>query len=61
MLDAIEQGVVALDRERKVVVDEDGGITPFDKLILATGSSAFIPPCLPQPPPALPTVHRSIV
>lgn len=33
-----------IDRERRVVVDAEGRATPFDKLILATGSSAFIPP-----------------
>lgn len=34
----------SIDRDRKVVIDEDGGVTEYDKLILATGSSAFIPP-----------------
>src|SRR5579871_6101666 len=34
--------VVDIDTERNVVVDENGGATDFDKLILATGSSAFI-------------------
>src|SRR6202023_1776961 len=29
---------------RRVVMDDEGRETPFDKLILATGSSAFIPP-----------------
>src|SRR5215471_17893378 len=33
-----------IDRENRVVVDEEGGRTEYDKLILATGSSAFIPP-----------------
>ena len=27
-----------------MAIDDNGGVTPFDKLILATGSSAFIPP-----------------
>ena len=36
--------VVSIDRAAKVVVDDAGGITEYDKLILATGSSAFIPP-----------------
>jgi len=36
--------IASVDRERRLVVDEDGGITEYDKLILATGSSAFIPP-----------------
>src|ERR1700739_1336067 len=33
-----------IDRARRVAIDESGGATPYDKLILATGSSAFIPP-----------------
>src|SRR5258708_25748391 len=36
--------IKGIDRARKVVVDQDGGVTEYDKLILATGSSAFIPP-----------------
>ena len=33
-----------IDRTAHTVVDEHGSITPYEKLILATGSSAFIPP-----------------
>jgi nitrite reductase (NADH) large subunit len=33
-----------IDRAARTVVDEHGDVTPYDKLILATGSSAFIPP-----------------
>ena len=33
-----------IDRTQRVAIDADGAVTPFDKLILATGSSAFIPP-----------------
>ncbi len=36
--------VERIDRARRLVIDCDGGATPFDHLILATGSSAFIPP-----------------
>ena len=36
--------IANIDRARKVIIDEDGGVTEYDKLILATGSSAFIPP-----------------
>ena len=36
--------IAGIDRERRVVIDDDGGDTAYDKLILATGSSAFIPP-----------------
>ncbi len=33
-----------IDRQARTVIDEEGRETPYDKLILATGSSAFIPP-----------------
>ncbi len=33
-----------IELENRVVVTEQGRTTPYDKLILATGSSAFIPP-----------------
>jgi nitrite reductase (NADH) large subunit len=33
-----------VDAARRQVIGADGSVTPFDKLILATGSSAFIPP-----------------
>ena len=36
--------VASIDSARKVVVDEQGGETSFDSLILATGSGAFVPP-----------------
>lgn len=36
--------IVDIDIEGHHVIDSDGISTPFDKLILATGSSAFIPP-----------------
>jgi len=36
--------ITGIDREKRVVIDEDGGETEYDKLILATGSSAFVPP-----------------
>ena len=36
--------IAGIDREKKLVMDEDEGVTEYDKLILATGSSAFIPP-----------------
>lgn len=34
----------AIDVERRIVRDTDGGETEFDHLILATGSRAFVPP-----------------
>ena len=36
--------ITQIDRERKVVVGDDGSVTPYDKLIIATGSNAFVPP-----------------
>lgn len=36
--------ITGIDSAARVVTDSDGVQTPFDKLILATGSSAFIPP-----------------
>jgi nitrite reductase (NADH) large subunit len=36
--------VASIDRSKRVVLDEDGNATAYDKLILAMGSSAFIPP-----------------
>ena len=36
--------VTAIDRDRKVVIGENGEVA-YDKLILGTGSSAFIIPC----------------
>jgi ferredoxin-nitrate reductase len=35
--------IVRIDREQKLVVDSQGGITFYDKLILATGSRAALP------------------
>ncbi|HKD04609.1 MAG TPA: nitrite reductase large subunit NirB [Bryobacteraceae bacterium] len=34
----------SIDRETRTVIDAQGRVTPYDRLILATGSSAFIPP-----------------
>ncbi|KAF0676861.1 nitrite reductase large subunit NirB [Profundibacterium mesophilum] len=36
--------VIGIDRDRKVVVGEKGEV-PYDKLVFATGSDAFIVPC----------------
>jgi assimilatory nitrate reductase electron transfer subunit len=37
-------GVIRIDRAAKVVVAADGSATPYDTLVLATGSSAIVPP-----------------
>jgi nitrite reductase (NADH) large subunit len=39
-----ETTVVRIDRERRVVVADDGSETPYDALVLATGSAPFVPP-----------------
>ena len=36
--------IVDVDAERKTVTGDDGSITSYDTLLLATGSSAFMPP-----------------
>jgi nitrite reductase (NADH) large subunit len=36
--------ITAIDTAEKTVSGDDGGVTEFDKLIIATGSSPFIPP-----------------
>jgi nitrite reductase (NADH) large subunit len=36
--------VTRIDRARKQVMSDDGQITPYDKLLIATGSRPFVPP-----------------
>jgi nitrite reductase (NADH) large subunit len=36
--------IVSVDAAAKTVTGDDGSITPYDKLLLATGSSPFMPP-----------------
>jgi nitrite reductase (NADH) large subunit len=36
--------VVRIDRHSKVVYGDDGSVTPYDTLVLATGSRSFFPP-----------------
>ncbi len=36
--------IVSLDIAQKTVTGDDGSVVPFDKLVLSTGSSPFIPP-----------------
>src|SRR6185369_10902392 len=36
--------ITGIDPVRKTVTGDDGSVTPYDKLLLATGSSALIPP-----------------
>ncbi|GLZ51222.1 nitrite reductase large subunit NirB [Actinomycetospora sp. NBRC 106378] len=36
--------IVRIDRHAKVVMGDDGSVTPYDTLVLATGSRSFFPP-----------------
>ncbi|MDD7939252.1 FAD-dependent oxidoreductase [Actinomycetospora lutea] len=36
--------IVRVDRREKVVLGDDGSVTPYDVLVLATGSRSFFPP-----------------
>ncbi len=40
--------IVSIDSAQKTVTGDDGSVTPFDKLILSSGSSPFIPPKAPR-------------
>src|SRR5436309_6600704 len=36
--------IVDVDAERRNITGDDGSVTPFDRLLIATGSSPFLPP-----------------
>ncbi len=40
----VNKKIIAIDPEIKTVQDDEGRITPYDQLLIATGSNAFIPP-----------------
>ena len=40
----LNKEAVAIDREGKKVTFKDGSVLPYDRLILATGGTAFVPP-----------------
>ena len=40
----IDDAVIAIDRQAKVVHSRRGKVVHYDKLIMATGSAAFVPP-----------------
>lgn len=46
-----------IDREHKIVVDHSGCEYPYDKLIIATGSRAFLPPDVPMHLPCVFTMR----
>ncbi|MFY0598494.1 MAG: molybdopterin-dependent oxidoreductase [Cyclobacteriaceae bacterium] len=52
-----ENPIVSLDRQTKVIVDSSGEEHHYDKLILATGSRAFIPPNAPMDLPGVFTMR----
>ncbi|MFY0688952.1 MAG: molybdopterin-dependent oxidoreductase [Cyclobacteriaceae bacterium] len=45
--------IVSVNRENKTLIDEKGETHTYDKLILATGSRAFIPPGVPKDMPGV--------
>jgi nitrite reductase (NADH) large subunit len=51
--------VVAIDRAAKTVTSAQGLITPYDKLVLATGSYPFVPPIKGNEAPGI-FVYRTI-
>ena len=40
----VEDKVVSIDREAKTVTSAKGIVAPYDKIVMATGSDAFVPP-----------------
>ena len=36
--------VTRIDRAERLVIGDDGRVEPYDHLVIATGSSAFVPP-----------------
>src|SRR6185295_7005905 len=36
--------IVDVDADKRIITGDDGSTAPFDRLLLATGSSAFLPP-----------------
>ncbi|MFC4874388.1 molybdopterin-dependent oxidoreductase [Negadavirga shengliensis] len=51
-------GISSIDRHAKSVMDERGKMHHYDRLILATGSSAFIPPETPMHLPGVFTMRN---
>jgi nitrite reductase (NADH) large subunit len=45
-IDRFEAEVTAIDRKRQEVVVDDGRRLPYDRLVLANGAHAFVPPIL---------------
>ena len=43
----VKNGIVSVDKNSKTVVDENGDQHPYDLLVLATGSRAFVPSDVP--------------
>ena len=49
--------IAAIDRTGRVVIDERGGRHAYDKLVVATGSRAFVPPGAPVGEPGIFTLR----
>ncbi|WP_114749985.1 nitrate reductase [Pleomorphovibrio marinus] len=53
----IGNGIAAIDKEQKSVVDEKGKVYSYDLLVMATGSRAFVPPDAPMHLPGVFTMR----
>jgi len=51
--------IVSIDRKRNQVLDDSGEVTDYDRLVLATGSRAWVPPILGSDLPGV-FVYRTI-
>lgn len=55
---SVENGIAAIDRSSKQVVDDHGKVHHYDILVMATGSRAFIPPDAPMHLPGVFTMRN---
>ncbi|MGV3640514.1 MAG: molybdopterin-dependent oxidoreductase [Adhaeribacter sp.] len=51
-------GIAAIDRENKTLTDTKGQVHGYDKLVIATGSRAFVPREVPQDLPGIFTMRN---
>ena len=52
------RSVTRIDRERRLVIDDTGAETPYDRLVIATGSRPFVPRDVPVHLPGVFTMRR---
>jgi ferredoxin-nitrate reductase len=50
--------IVSIDRDERLVTDDRGKVHPYDRLIVATGSRAFVPPGAPVGEPGVFTMRN---